>query len=230
MGVLAAAPAHAYELKEPQEGVFVRWHQNDVVLRLADDTGAVDRELLTHSLAIAADAWRHQSAAPQVFIREGGPSEPDPLDGINSVHVLDEWPTWRFGATLAVTISTYEPTGHLIDTDILIDGRTPLEVVASADSPRFDLPSVLTHEVGHVLGLDESGVEGATMWPTLRRGDITQRTLSEDDVDGVIALYGDGAAGTTVEEFSCSTAPSAAHAWLVVMLLSLRGSRLDPKP
>ncbi|KAM3708303.1 hypothetical protein ACB098_02G088500 [Castanea mollissima] len=51
----------------------------------------------------------------------------------------------------------------------------------------FDLETVALHEIGHLLGLDHSSVEGAIMWPSIRPG-VTQG-LHRDDIDGIKALY-----------------------------------------
>ncbi|KAI4319061.1 hypothetical protein MLD38_032709 [Melastoma candidum] len=53
---------------------------------------------------------------------------------------------------------------------------------------RIDLESVALHEIGHVLGLGHSSVEGAIMFPSIPAG-ITRRILQRDDVLGMKALY-----------------------------------------
>ncbi|MCZ7681578.1 MAG: matrixin family metalloprotease [Sandaracinaceae bacterium] len=110
---------------------------------------------------------------------------------MNGVYVLDRWPFPD--RRLAVTVSSYvASTGELIDTDILVNGEMQLAVLDGERhaGDRYDLVLVLTHELGHALGLDESDVSGATMFHRIRPGETQRRELSVDDVDGALALYG----------------------------------------
>ena len=47
--------------------------------------------------------------------------------------------------------------------------------------------SCAIHEIGHILGLKHSTVDGTIMWPLLQNG---LHTLHHDDIDSVRALYG----------------------------------------
>ncbi|TXG66597.1 hypothetical protein EZV62_007872 [Acer yangbiense] len=51
----------------------------------------------------------------------------------------------------------------------------------------IDMETVALHEIGHLLGLDHSEVEGAIMWPVLPTG--STKGLHTDDIDGIRALY-----------------------------------------
>lgn len=53
----------------------------------------------------------------------------------------------------------------------------------------IDLESVVTHEIGHVLGLAHSRVKDSVMYPSISPR-IKKVDLREDDVRGVQALYG----------------------------------------
>ncbi|XP_073127545.1 metalloendoproteinase 3-MMP-like [Henckelia pumila] len=51
----------------------------------------------------------------------------------------------------------------------------------------IDLETVAIHEIGHLLGLGHSSVQGAIMYPSIRAGET--KNLHEDDIQGIRALY-----------------------------------------
>jgi hypothetical protein len=56
---------------------------------------------------------------------------------------------------------------------------------------RVDIQGISTHEYGHALGLDHSGVGGSTMFAgTSEAGSINLRSLHADDSAGVQFIYG----------------------------------------
>jgi hypothetical protein len=64
----------------------------------------------------------------------------------------------------------------------------------STQQVTVDFESVLTHELGHVLGLSHSGDPLATMYASYR-GDGGQRSLAVDDKLGLCSLYESSGAG-----------------------------------
>jgi uncharacterized protein (TIGR03382 family) len=99
-----------------------------------------------------------------------------------------------------------------------------------ADCFYIDLQSTMAHEAGHFIGLAhvceqgtcQPGQQDITMYPATSPGDVDKRTLHEDDVAGVCAIYPDGGDGG-----GCSTGGSAAAGPLaaVLVLAALRRRR-----
>ena len=52
----------------------------------------------------------------------------------------------------------------------------------------FDIETVALHEIGHILGLGHTTVNGAVMFPTVK-SNFTLRVLQNDDRDGIRSLY-----------------------------------------
>ena len=94
-------------------------------------------------------------------------------------------------ATLAVgtagLATTWYQGGTIVEVDIRLNTRTGWSVGAVAGA--IDLQSVLTHEIGHLVGLDHSDLSAATMYPSVGTNSIAWRTLHEDDIAGVSAIY-----------------------------------------
>jgi len=74
-------------------------------------------------------------------------------------------------------------TGAIADTDIILN---PGVRFSTDGSTATDLQSVMTHELGHALGMNHSGVLGATMFQFAAP---SQRFLSPDEVAFATAIY-----------------------------------------
>lgn len=229
LGVATPAGARAYTLKRTEDGAPVHWREDVVRFRVAECED-LDRQSVLDAARIAADAWRGFPGVPDIEIVPGDAGEPgyEPAGrNVNGIYVLPAWPFRQ--RHLAVTSSTHEViTGRVVDTDILVNGEMPLDLMDEGRPTRrrYDLASVLTHEMGHVLGLDESDVAAATMWPVTRRGDVDQRTLDTDDEEGVLAIYGpDGEASALDGGCTASGGLPPASAPLPLILLTLLAVR-----
>jgi Matrixin len=192
----AVSSAHAYTVKSTDSGATVRWHTNAVSLRLDPSMQNYFADMpVREVVSNAAGAWHNLPGVPELLISEGtpGPKGYDNKTGTdNGVYLIEDWQL--AASSLAVTVATFETkSGKIVDTDILVNAKHPFALLRSGpDAPAddFDLRGVLTHEMGHVLGLGESyDVRMATMWPNVARGETHQRDLDEDDVDGVETAY-----------------------------------------
>jgi hypothetical protein len=108
----------------------------------------------------------------------------------NLIILRDEgWP-YPFG-TLALTTVSFDPeTGAILDADMEINAsQRNLSTSPAATPGAYDLASIVTHEVGHFAGLAHSTDRAATMFASYGPGAITLRSLTDDDVAGLCAIY-----------------------------------------
>ncbi len=87
---------------------------------------------------------------------------------------------------VAITPIVYSTgSGQILDADILFNGS---ESFATDGSGSYDIQDILTHEVGHLVGLDHSPVRGATMWPWVSLNEWHHASLSGDEIMGAAAV------------------------------------------
>ncbi|MBI4865528.1 MAG: matrixin family metalloprotease [Candidatus Wallbacteria bacterium] len=117
-------------------------------------------------------------------------------DSVNSVLFQDSLTQSQLGGALAITFSQFDPsTGFFTDSDIVFNTGFNF-FTTTVVSNQFDLQSVLTHEIGHLMGLDHSSLLAATMFQTSSQGATFQRELSPDDIAGIRTTYGASGLGT----------------------------------
>lgn len=189
--------AHAYSLKHTTTGGVVRWPSSTRKVELRVDPKL--REFLpqrqaNQALYMAADAWRGFEHVPDIeVIVDEAPPDYDPDRRSGGVYLVSPW-TYEANR-LAITVTSYYPSGELVGVDVLVNGDVdyallPEGALSNAMRTKHDLGAVMTHEFGHVLGLDESEDDAtATMWPYIRAGETHQRSLSVDDEDALLDLY-----------------------------------------
>ena len=112
----------------------------------------------------------------------------NPNDGLN-VFVFGDTPEIRsaVGDNLAVTIYRIAVSGQIVETDIIFNPAKTFSTT-QADGT-YDLQSIATHELGHALGSDHSGVLAATMFWATNPGQTNQRRLSPDDIAFASSAY-----------------------------------------
>lgn len=83
----------------------------------------------------------------------------------------------------AVTYWNFTPT-TIVDADIFLNSLGPWSLA--------DVDAVLTHEMGHMIGLQHSDVQASVMRANPYNSYAYQRTLRGDDAQGCATLYGAG--------------------------------------
>ena len=116
------------------------------------------------------------------------------LDGVNLV----AWGRTPRGA-IAVTYTWAYSWGEVVEQDIIMGASLPWSYTQAKDPDTtcgdlysYDVQNILTHEVGHIFGLDDlynSEDQDLTMYGYGDRGELKKDTLGTGDTDGMRALY-----------------------------------------
>ena len=157
----------------------------------------------------------------------------------NVIMFRDDWPYTEEdlvqGDTLALTTVTFNvETGEIYDADIEVNSQGTDSLVANSaqvGADDIDLHSVLTHEIGHFLGLSHSRAPGATMLPSLAPGQTSLATIEADDIRGVCEIYPQDRMATTtscVPRHGFSTACAMEDTGCCTIAPGARSSRTEP--
>ena len=95
---------------------------------------------------------------------------------------------------IAFTRINWNALGEIQDADIVFNGNGNFRFSASQQIPQgnvIDLQSVMTHEIGHLVGLDHTPLRGSTdVRPTMYPFYFgRERDLEPDDIAGLSYLY-----------------------------------------
>ncbi|MBK8012621.1 MAG: matrixin family metalloprotease [Deltaproteobacteria bacterium] len=110
--------------------------------------------------------------------------------------LMTSWPYDRYA--IAITTNAFVVrTGEILDSDIELNAVSFHFVRAASGcnlgNEEVDFQNTLTHELGHVLGLDHppatAAYQSATMFANAPLCETQKQTLAEDDVDGICSIY-----------------------------------------
>lgn len=226
-------PVRAYTLQytESAAPAQIKWPTREIKIALSvslnsppanikagsDVVGATRRALARW--AEAANVQFIETSADALSISANGAG-----DHISLITVADTPDNRAVFATSDRTGRTrvfYDPaTGTIMEADVVIN---PAAQFSTDGAPgTYDLEATLTHEIGHVLGLEHSNEVGAAMQPRqgtnglYEQAALSPRTLSDDDRAGAHALYGDaehyGVIAGTITDAAGAPAHGA-HVW-----------------
>ena len=236
-------------------GTPIFWETTCVGFSVQRDASAnVSLEDARALTAQAFAAWSEASCPgggrPSISAQDLGPVTCDAQEfdaearNANLIVFRDEG--WPYGqGALALTTVTYSlDSGEIRDADIELNSDNAAFTIGD-NAVNVDLLSILTHEVGHFLGLAHTPVADATMQTDYPPKSTTLRTLEEDDIAGICAIYPPGRAGTCDPEpinglgdecgepadgsgdsCDCRTATGReAPSWIVALGLAIVGRR-----
>ena len=175
-------------------GRIVHWERDVVVIR-PDSSGTADVPgLEEYDAALRAmNTWnRVQCPHPELELGDliDG-AKPGEKGGVNLLLFEDQWQHPEYSKVIALTTLYYDDTtGVAVKVDVEMNDEDFYFTVS--DDPKgtsTDVQNALTHEFGHVLGLDHSTVPTATMYYSADPGDLSKRTLHKDDLTGLCTIY-----------------------------------------
>ncbi len=207
--VLSAAPARSYTLQyvDSTNRTQIKWNGNRITLALSsslsnpptnfkagsDVVGALRRALASWSEA--ADIEFVETASKEQSISAAGSKG----DGISLVTIADtpENIAPFDGSSSEMSGRTrvfYTRAGSITEADVVLNPYQQFSTDGTFGT--YDIEATFVHEIGHLLGLEHSSVVGATMQPRQGKNgvyslaSIAPRTLSQDDIRGACAIYG----------------------------------------
>lgn len=184
---IPAMTARAYELNETAGG-FLHWDQPTLHVRIGPEVlERFGADAARAAIDAAAAAWA-LDGVPTLVVSDW-PANPYTTDQPEVSVYLVSGVQWTYDDDqLANTNNDWLPGSGRIDrSDVVLNGNKPIAIDAGRGA--YDLQSILTHEFGHVLGLDEDpSDDDSVMHPTISKG-VCRRELTRDDARGARALY-----------------------------------------
>jgi predicted Zn-dependent protease len=177
----------AYVKSRTQSDALVHWTAGVSTLDLyvnPANTQGYSTSLVQTQVAAAIAQWNGKS---RMTLRQNSTSSTN-QSNLNEIFFTTDPSIFASGSGVVGLTQVYykNNTGEILEADILINDTFTF----STDPNDVNyLGNVITHEMGHFLGLGHSQVVGSTMFYALARG---QNQLDTDDKAGVYTLYPTG--------------------------------------
>ncbi|RYZ08010.1 MAG: matrixin family metalloprotease [Myxococcales bacterium] len=134
-----------------------------------------------------------EGVGPGIRLNDYGPVEcrtPEYNEDGPNANVLmfrdEDWPYENAIDTLALTTLIYDAkTGEIYDADIEVNTFQSNMVTSGVGPSDIDFNSVITHELGHFLGLSHSDAQGSTMHRSYAPGQTAMASIELDDEQGI---------------------------------------------
>lgn len=183
-----AAPAYAYLTNGK--------HWDSLPVRVyVNPAGAPDFSPLTLEDVIqqSLDAWNDVGCSNFQFVYAGETDAKGEVDGKNVIYWENDPSKWMAADEAAGATMHHPavPDPETVEVDLALNGFDFQWVVGGADALTTDVldpASVITHELGHWLGLGHSADQFATMYYA-HLPETMQATLEADDKNGLCTLY-----------------------------------------
>jgi matrixin len=176
-----------------------RWKQSTVDVSVEDSVDLLGTEGEAFEAVVkAATAWQNAPGILPTLVVERGPEDPVGYrrngHNKNTVRFAPDGDPLANGA-LAITVITFDAHAkEILDADVVLNGEHGFAFfdhdARDEGMSTYDLQNVLTHELGHLLGLGEDMTDvDATMYAFSQPGETGKRDLEVVDKDSIAALY-----------------------------------------
>lgn len=204
--LFVAEPAQAFRCTRtsPEVGPSLVWGVRKVSWWLGSEVAALAGGQGRSEAEASFSTWTDPECTDLRFPLEGVRADlrSEYISGQANQNVVVLPEVWPYDAgTLAITTSAYDTkTGILLDVDIELNGESfRFDRVDDAQVCEgvTDLRNTLTHEIGHLIGLDHPPATArfseTTMFARAVPCETMKRSLAADDIEGVCAIYPAGA-------------------------------------
>jgi hypothetical protein len=176
-----------------------RWKQSSVTVSVEDSVDLLGNEGEAFEAVVrAATAWQNAPGILPTLVVQHGPEDPIGYrrngGNRNTVRFAPYGDPLANGA-LAITVITFDAHAkEILDADVVLNGEHGFDFfdhdARDEGMSTYDLQNVLTHELGHLLGLGEDMTDvDATMYAFSQPGETGKRDLEVVDKDSIASLY-----------------------------------------
>ena len=229
-----ATPAHAYVRYQiiknnALSGVFEQWKQSCIPLVVypTDLASEMTMDEVVGATTAAADAWSQANISGTFLdVQMNTSVDPTPATGQDDFHDIvfkNPWcdpgdTTCQIEALAITSVWAGQTSGTIVDADIEVNAQYDFwtDLLSHPAMGKQDLQNALTHEMGHLIGLDHNcytpgsdpvhmvdntgvlvpsclgagpDIQNDVMFTKADPGDTSKRTLKPDDVQAVLDIY-----------------------------------------
>ncbi|XP_020851845.1 interstitial collagenase-like [Phascolarctos cinereus] len=156
-----------------------KWEKKDLTYSIENYTPDLAKEDVDNAIRKAFKVWSDVSPLTFTKISQG---EADIKISFNYGDHNDNSP---FDGPNGILAHAFQPGPHIGG-----DAHFDEDENWTKDHRNYNLYRVAAHEFGHSLGLGHSSDIGALMFPSYAFSDPNDIQLSQDDIDGIQAIYG----------------------------------------
>ena len=207
--IQVSTAASAFHLYQTPNGTSVRWDAAEVEIVLDPSLEAVgDMNRVEAVIQAAFARWEFDAGLPVQFVLVRGECHERADDENNCIFACtdseDSCAREERDNGAGAFLSVNAETGVIRDVDIVLNAVHRHWDADGHCNESLNLGTVMTHEIGHLLGIDHSDDPDARMYATMSEEADDNAALHNDDISAAETLY-EKFSPSTEEIESCST-------------------------